>query len=121
MTKRHFHYNPNNPRKSFDVYINKNPKNTIPIKYKTLKNIQQTIKKLERLYKTKKYPHKRIWQVAMIMKVRLGVINKYKASKYKKVKNIQRRYSLSKRYFKFLGKRTKKKTYKERRGMVFKI
>ena len=34
-----------------------------------------TIKKLERLYKTKKYPHKRIWQVGMIMKVRLEAMN----------------------------------------------
>ena len=68
--KKRFLYNPNNPKKSFDVYIDKNPNDTIPIKYTTVKDVEETIKKLERLYKTKKYPHKRIWQVGMIMKVR---------------------------------------------------
>jgi hypothetical protein len=31
--KRQFLYNPNDPKKSFDVYIDKNPADTIPIKY----------------------------------------------------------------------------------------
>ena len=31
-----FLFNPKNPKKRFDVYIDKNPKDTIPIKYKTL-------------------------------------------------------------------------------------
>ena len=60
-TKKQFLYYPNNPNKSFDVYINKNPKNTIPIKYKTVKDVKDTIDKLEKLYKAKKYPHKRIF------------------------------------------------------------
>ena len=30
-TKKQFLYNPNNPKKSFDVYINKDPSDTIPI------------------------------------------------------------------------------------------
>jgi hypothetical protein len=92
-----FLYNPNNPKKSFDVYIDKNPKDTIPIKYKTLDDVKNTILNLESLYKNKKYPHKRIWQVGMIMKVRLEVL------KNKKPKE----YALSKRYFQFLSKRTK--------------
>jgi hypothetical protein len=96
-TKKRFLYYPDNPNKSFDVYINKNPKDTIPIKYKTLDDVKETIRKLERLYKEKKYPHKRIWQVGMIMKVRLEVL------KDKKPKE----YQLSKKYFEFLGKRTK--------------
>ena len=54
-----FLYNPNNPKKSFDVYIDKNPNDTIPIKYTTTEDVQNTIDKLERLYKNKKYPHKR--------------------------------------------------------------
>ena len=49
-----FLYNPNNPKKSFDVYIDKNPKDTIHIKYKTLNDVKDTINKLERLYKNKK-------------------------------------------------------------------
>jgi len=95
-TKR-FLYNPNNPKKSFDVYIDKNPKDTIHIKYTTLDDVKNTIRNLEKLYKEKKYTHKRIWQVGMIMKVRLEVLKNKKPSEYK----------LSEKYFNFLGKRTK--------------
>lgn len=96
-TKKQFLYNPNDPKKSFDVYIDKNPGDTIPIKYTTLQDVENTIKKLEKLYKDKKYPHKRIWQVGMIMKVRLEVIKNKKPDQYR----------LAARYFKFLGQRTK--------------
>jgi hypothetical protein len=96
-TKKQFLFNPKNPKKSFDVYIDKNPKDTINIKYTTLEDVKNTINKLENLYKSKKYSHKRIWQVGMIMKVRLEVL------KNKKPKE----YSLANKYFKFLGKRTK--------------
>ena len=96
-TKKQFLFNPDDPKKSFDVYIDKNPKDTIPIKYTTVEDVRNTINKLEKLYKNKKYPHKRIWQVGMIMKVRLEVL------KQKKPKQ----YGLSKRYFEFLGNRTK--------------
>ena len=119
--KKQFLYNPNDPKKSFDVYIDKNPNDTINIKYKTVDDVKNTIKKLERLYKTKKYSHKRIWQVGMIQKVRLGVMNKYKKTKYKNAKNIYSRYKLSNDYFKFLGRRSKKKTFKERKNMTFRI
>ena len=119
--KQTFLYNPDDPKNSFDVYIDKNPKDTIPIKYTTIKDIENTIKKLERLYKTKKYSHKRIWQVGMIMKVRLEAIYKYRKTKFKNAKNIVSRYNLSKRYFKFLGERTKKKTFEERKKMIFKL
>lgn len=96
-TKKQFLYNPKNPKKSFDVYIDKNPKDTIHIKYTTLEDVKNTIDKLEKLYKHKKYTHKRIWQVGMIMKVRLEVLKNKKPEQYK----------LSKKYFDFLGKRTK--------------
>ena len=95
-TKKQFFFNPENPKKSFDVYIDKNPKDTIHIKYTTLEDVENTIDKLERLYKKKRYTHKRIWQVGMIMKVRLGVL------KDKKPKQ----YALANKYFKFLGNRT---------------
>ena len=97
MTKKRFLYHPDNPNKSFDVYIDKNPSNTIPIHYKTLVDVQNTITNLEKLYKTNKYTHKRIWAVAMIMKVRLEVLKEKKPEEYK----------LAKRYFEFLSKRTK--------------
>ena len=75
--KKRFLFNPNNPKKSFDVYIDKDPSDTIPIKYTTVDDVKNTILKLEKLYKTDKYPHKRIWQVGMILKVRLEAMNKY--------------------------------------------
>ena len=118
-SKRDFLYNPNNPKKAFDVYIDKNPKDTIPIKYSTISDVKHTIKKLESLYKNKKYTHKRIWQVGMIMKVRLEVLNKYKKSKYSKAKNVYERYMLSKKYFDFLSKRTKEKGFVNRSKMIF--
>ena len=96
-TKKQFLFNPENPKKSFDVYIDKNPMNTIHIKYTTLEDVKNTIDKLEKLYKGKKYTHSRIWHVAMIMKVRLKVLQLKKP----------RQYALANRYFKFLGKRTK--------------
>tara|TARA_B100001093_G_scaffold504638_1_gene560757 strand:- start:9 stop:419 length:411 start_codon:yes stop_codon:yes gene_type:complete len=119
--KREFLYNPNNPKKSFDVYIDKNPKDTINIKYKTVDDIKNTIKKLERLYKSKKYSHKRIWQVGMIMKVRLEAMKKHKKDKFPNAKNVTKRYNLSNKYFKFLGKRTKKRSFKERKAMKFNL
>ena len=111
--KRRFLYNPNNPKKSFDVYIDKNPKDTIPIKYTTVKDVRNTIRKLERLYKTNKYPHTRIWKVGMILKVRLEAI----------VKNTRKKkehFRHAKNYFHFLGQRTKKKG-DARKKMVFKF
>ena len=119
--KKQFLYNPDDPSKSFDVYIDKNPNDTIPIKYTTVKNVKDTIKKLERLYKTKKYPHKRIWQVGMIMKVRLEAMLKHKTKKYPNAKKVKQRFNLANKYFKFLRKRTKKKDFKCRKAMTFKF
>ena len=93
-TKKQFLFN---PKKSFDVYIDKNPKDTIHIKYTTLEDVEHTIDTLEKLYKQKRYTHQRIWQVGMIMNVRLKVL------KNKKPKQ----FTLSNKYFRFLGKRTK--------------
>ena len=59
----------------YDLYSDANPKDTIRIKYKTLEDVMDTIKKLERLYKTNKYKHARISQVANVMTQRLRVIN----------------------------------------------
>ena len=95
-TYKNFLFNPNNPSKSFNVYIDKNPKNTIPIKYTTITDVKNTIRSLERLYKSKKYSHKRIWQVGMILYVRLNVI--------KKIKPVQ--FNLALKYFNFLKYRT---------------
>ena len=95
--QKQFLFNPKNPKKSFDVYIDKNPTDTINIKYTTLEDVNNTIDKLEKLYKNKKYTHKRIWQVGMIMNVRLKVLRNKKP----------KQFNLANKYFKFLGKRTK--------------
>ena len=109
IIKKQFLFNPNNPNKSFDVYIDKNPKDTIHIKYTTLDDVKNTINKLETLYKNKKYTHKRIFQVAMIMKVRLKVLEHIKPHQF----------NLANKYFQFLGKRTKLED-KERYKLTFK-
>jgi hypothetical protein len=96
-TRKQFLFNPDNPKKSFDVYIDKNPKDTIHIKYTSVEDVKHTIDKLEQLYKNKKYTHKRIWQVGMIMNVRLNVLKDIKPEQY----------ALANKYFLFLGKRTK--------------
>lgn len=96
-THKYFLFHPEDPKRSFDVYIDKNPSDTIHIKYTTVDDVKQTIEKLERLYKAKRYPHKRIWQVGMIMKVRLQVLRRKKPVQYQ----------IAKSYFTFLGERTK--------------
>ena len=116
-TKKRFLYNPDDPKKSFDVYIDKDPTDTIPIKYTTLNDVKNTILKLERLYKNNKYTHKRIWQVGMILYVRLKVLKDKKPNEFK----------LSERYFKHLGKRSKikhkdkEKEFIHRKRYTFKI
>ena len=119
--KPQFLFNPSDPKRSFDVYIDKDPSDTIPIKYTTVEDVEKTISKLEELYKNGKYPHKRIWQVGMILKVRLGVFYKYRKTKYPNAKNIPARFKLAERYFKFLSNRTKVKTDSERKAMTFKV
>tara|TARA_B100000927_G_C16474482_1_gene472837 strand:- start:1056 stop:2717 length:1662 start_codon:yes stop_codon:yes gene_type:complete len=118
--KPQFLYNPNDPKKSFDVYIDKNPDDTITIKYTTVDDVKNTIQKLEKLYKNNKYSHKRIWQVGMIMKVRLEAMLKNKHL-YPNAKNVKSRYELSKKYFKFLGKRTQEKDEIKRKKLSFSL
>jgi hypothetical protein len=86
-------------KKTFDVYTDRNPDDTISIKYNTINDVKQTITKLEKLYKQKKYSHRRIWSVSMILMVRLRVLKNQKP----------KQYDLAKRYFEFIGKRTKLK------------
>ena len=108
-TKKTFLYNPTNPKKTLDLFTNENPKDTIHINYTTLEDVKNTIDKLEKLYKVKKYSHKRIFQVAMILKIRLHLL------KHKKPEH----YSLANNYYKFLKKRTTLND-KERYTFLFK-
>ena len=93
----------------YDLYSDANPKDTIRIKYKTLQDVKDTINKLEKLYKSGKYKHPRISQVANVMTQRLRVMGEDK------------RYKLSLKYFNFLKKRTKLKTETERKKISFKV
>ena len=52
--KQKFLYHPNDPKRSFDVYIDKNPKDTIPIKYTTTDDVKHTINKLEKTIQEEK-------------------------------------------------------------------
>ena len=119
--KKEYLYNKNNPKKSRDVYSDDNPKDTIPIKYSTMEELEKTIQKLEKLFKSKKYTHKRIFQVGMIIKVRMEIIYRYRKTRFKKSKNVTKRYKLSLRYYNFLKKRTKLKTLEDRIDLTFTI
>lgn len=102
--KKQFLYNPKHPSKSMDIYNNENPEDTIPIKFTTLQDVKSTITTLEKLYKKGKYNHRRITQVAMIMRVRLKII--LDKSKAKNKEHIKGRYQLAKKYSDFLKTRT---------------
>ena len=96
--------------KNYDLYSDANPNDTIRIKYKSIEDVINTINKLEKLYKSNKYPHRRISQVVNVMTQRLRVIN-----------SNDKRYKLSLKYFNFLKERTKIKNEKERKKLSFKI
>ena len=92
---------------NYDLYSDANPKDTIRIKYATIQDVKDTIKKLEKLYKSGKYPHNRISQVANVMTQRLRVIDK------------DNRFKLSNKYFDFLKMRTREKNEDKRKNMIF--
>ena len=112
--KKEFLFNKNNPKKSFDVYIDKNPSDTIEMKYTNLNDVKKTIRNLERIYKKGEKPHSRITKNAMILKVRLRVINE-------KTGKGSDRLELAKRYSEFLKERTKTKGDEKRKKLNFKF
>ena len=111
-TKQTFLFNPKNPKKSFDVYIDKDKSDTIPMKYSSLKDVKDYIKRLERIYKKGEKPHTRITKNAMILRVRLRVINQ-------KTNKGKDRLDLITRYSNFLKERTKIKDEKDRKKLKF--
>ena len=46
---------------------------------------------------------------------------KDKKEKYPNAKKVKERFSLANRYFKFLGLRSKKKIFDERKKMIFRV
>jgi|TARA_R110001632_G_scaffold216345_1_gene344534 hypothetical protein len=99
--------------KKYDLYSDANPKDTVKINYVTVKEVRDTIKKLEKLYKSGSKPHRRIVQITNVMTQRLRVINE-------KTGKGGNRYKISKRYFDFLKSRTKVKGEEKRKSMNFK-
>ena len=93
------------------LYTDENPRDTVSIKYASLKDTQDTIKKLERLYKSDRRPHIRISQIANVLEQRLRFIKS----------NNNTRHKLAKRYTEFLKERTKKAKDKDRQRMKFAI
>lgn len=128
---------------NYDIYFNPKPNDTVRIKYGSLADVKFTIKKLESLYSRKLRPHSRISKIANVLQQRLRVIKKNKKNKKNILKNninsknaiksikkinslknegdINERYTLAKKYFEFLKRRTKAGSEEERRNMKFKI
>jgi hypothetical protein len=98
--------------KNYDLYSDANPKDTIRIKYKSLKDVNETINKLEKLYKSGKIKHNRNVQIVNVMTQRLRVI-------FNNNNKGKDRYDRSLKYFNFLKQRTKKNE-KERKKFNFK-
>ena len=121
-TTKTFLYNKDDPKSSRDIYSNDHPEDTIPIKYATLEELKNTIQHLEQLYQQQKYDHKRISQVALIIKVRLKIIMDQMTSKNKSKKKIAiQRYQLAFKYLNFLKDRTKLKSLIDRKKLTFTI
>ena len=92
------------------LYTDENPKDTVAIKFSNIKDVKDTIKKLERLFKSGARPHIRISQIAQVLEQRLRF-----------VKDNKERHKLAKRYTEFLKERTKIKTSDGRMKFNFKI
>lgn len=105
-------------KSGYDLFSDKNPKDSIRIKYSTITETKNTIRMLERLYKRKLYNHTRIVQVANIIVQRLRVIKKN--NKKGNINEINKRLDLAEKYFSFLKGRSKVKD-KLRYKLVFTI
>jgi DNA-binding transcriptional MerR regulator len=92
------------------LYTDENPADTIPIKFSTLVNVNNTIKMLESLYRKEKYPHIRISQVANVLEQRLRFM-----------KGKTKEHSQAKRYTDFLKKRTRTIGLEARKKLRFKF
>ncbi len=94
-----------------DIFTDANPSDTINIKYKTIDDIKHTINNLEKQYKKGNRTHKRISQIANLMKTRIGLIRNHNMPEYK----------LADDYSYFLKQRTLKTNMSARRKLIFKL
>jgi hypothetical protein len=91
-------------KSGYDLYSDKNPKNTVPMKYKTIQDIKDTIKNTEKLYKEGKISHQRNFQIYNVMVQRLRVIKERYGDNEKL--NIDNRFELAKKHLEKIKKRT---------------
>ena len=90
---------------NYDIYSNPKPKDTVRIKYATIKDIKFTINKLESLYARKLRPHARISKIANVLEQRMRVLKEKNpgnriSEKYHIGKTItSRRFPLGARQF----------------------
>jgi DNA-binding transcriptional MerR regulator len=89
------------------LYTDEDPSSTVPIKFATVSDVRDTIKRIERLYKKGEITHKRATMVAMVLEQR---------SRFMKGKKKEN--ELAKKYTEFLKKRTKQ-AEKDRKKMSF--
>jgi aldehyde:ferredoxin oxidoreductase len=87
--------------KKYDLYSDANPKDSFRMKYSTIAETKETIKRLKKHEKGKKYSHARIVQIANVLTQRLRVI-------YNNTGKGKTRYELANRYFEQLKRKTKK-------------
>jgi len=92
------------------LYTDENPKDTVKIVFKNLQDTRDTIKKLERLYKSGTRPHIRISQIANVLEQRLRFM-----------KGKTKEHALAKRYTEFLKQRTKLKSDSERKKLNYNL
>jgi len=92
------------------LYTDENPKDTVKIVFKNLQDTRDTIKKLERLYKSGARPHIRISQIANVLEQRLRFM-----------KGKTKEHALAKRYTQFLKQRTKLKSDSERKKLNYNL
>ena len=97
------------------LYTDENPKDTVRIKYATVKDIKFTINKLESLYARKLRPHARISKIANVLEQRMRVLK----DKNPGNNEISKRHALTKKYFEFLKRRTKQNTEEKRKELKF--
>lgn len=85
-TRKHIQYQKGGKRKTRknnDLFTDANPKDTISIKYSSIQDVKQTIRKLKSYLRNKKYSKKRIKLVALVMMGRLKHLRRIKPQQYK--------------------------------------
>ena len=92
------------------LYTDEDATDSVAVRFATVKDVKDTIKKLENLYKSGKRPHIRISQIAQVLEQR----SRFMPGKKKE-------NALAKKYTDFLKQRTKKKSDIERKKLVFKF